>query len=268
MKPPVIDTADKLREKYDMCDVLMDIETAQEMAEQEQEEVKPQKAVPHPFDAKYKSLDAKVELLPVESEEFKVIQTFFQATKAGHYRNLSLVDVYRVERSGECQRFHQNHGKLSNRRLLWHGTNVAVVAAILKSGLRIMPHSGGRVGRGIYLADENSKSACYVRPSRRKGNLGVMFLAEAALGKEHHIAKDDPSLKQAPPPFDCVVAKGRQEPPTTMDATLKLDGNTVSVSQAAPTKNSKFASSSFSQNEFLVYQESQACIRYLLTIRF
>lgn len=50
---------------------------------------------------------------------------------------------------------------MDNRRLLWHGTNVAVVAAILKSGLRIMPHSGGRVGRGIYFASENSKSAAY-----------------------------------------------------------------------------------------------------------
>lgn len=55
----------------------------------------------------------------------------------------------------------QAHCKMGNRRLLWHGTNVAVVAAILTSGLRIMPHSGGRVGKGIYFASENSKSAGY-----------------------------------------------------------------------------------------------------------
>lgn len=55
----------------------------------------------------------------------------------------------------------QAHDHLEHRRLLWHGTNVAVVAAILKNGLRIMPHSGGRVGKGIYFASENSKSACY-----------------------------------------------------------------------------------------------------------
>ena len=55
----------------------------------------------------------------------------------------------------------QAHCKLGNRRLLWHGTNVAVVAAILTSGLRIMPHSGGRVGKGIYFASENSKSVGY-----------------------------------------------------------------------------------------------------------
>ena len=53
------------------------------------------------------------------------------------------------------------HDKMGNRKLLWHGTNVAVVAAILKSGLRIMPHSGGRVGAGIYFASENAKSAGY-----------------------------------------------------------------------------------------------------------
>ena len=53
------------------------------------------------------------------------------------------------------------HEDLDNRKLLWHGTNVAVVAAILKSGLRIMPHSGGRVGKGIYFASENAKSAGY-----------------------------------------------------------------------------------------------------------
>ncbi len=53
----------------------------------------------------------------------------------------------------------KEHNSVENRKLLWHGTNVAVVAAILKTGLRIMPHSGGRVGRGIYFASENGKSA-------------------------------------------------------------------------------------------------------------
>ena len=62
----------------------------------------------------------------------------------------------------------KEHDSIENRRLLWHGTNVAVVAAILKSGLRIMPHSGGRVGRGIYFASENSKSAGYGERERER----------------------------------------------------------------------------------------------------
>lgn len=53
------------------------------------------------------------------------------------------------------------HDEITNRKLLWHGTNVAVVAAILKRGLRIMPHSGGRVGRGIYFASDFRKSYAY-----------------------------------------------------------------------------------------------------------
>lgn len=46
---------------------------------------------------------------------------------------------------------------------------MAVIAAILRNGLRIMPHSGGRVGRGIYFASENSKSACYGEHARPVG---------------------------------------------------------------------------------------------------
>lgn len=160
---------------------------------------------------------------------------------------------------------------------------VAVVAAIVKSGLRIMPHSGGRVGRGIYLASENAKrcvcaySGCACEGPREKGewckhactqpavcafalnsldtlkcvlllvvrdahavlasrcpgrgalldptariswrdaflsrqyvrpvygakgagvNLGVMFLCEAALGKEASITVDDFKLTEPPP---------------------------------------------------------------------
>lgn len=48
-----------------------------------------------------------------------------------------------------------------------NGACVAVVAAILKAGLRIMPHACGRVGRGLYLASEQSKSAAYVTSGRR-----------------------------------------------------------------------------------------------------
>jgi poly [ADP-ribose] polymerase len=65
--------------------------------------------------------------------------------------------VYDLERAGEAER-HAPFTEIDNRKLLWHGTDVAVAAAIVSSGLRIMPGAGGRVGRGIYLADEMNKS--------------------------------------------------------------------------------------------------------------
>lgn len=78
------------------------------------------------------------------------------------YQYACYKEKFKKKMFGCCQadRFSE-HKTLGNRKLLWHGTNVAVVAAILKGGLRIMPHSGGRVGKGIYFASENSKSAGY-----------------------------------------------------------------------------------------------------------
>ena len=55
----------------------------------------------------------------------------------------------------------QKFDHVPNRKLLWHGTNIAVIVAILKGGLRIMPHSGGRLGAGLYFASENGKSSWY-----------------------------------------------------------------------------------------------------------
>ena len=43
-------------------------------------------------------------------------------------------------------------------------------------------------------------------------NIGVMFLAEVALGRERHIDRDDSSLTKPPDGYDSVVARGRTEP--------------------------------------------------------
>lgn len=160
------------------------------------------------------------------------------------------------------ERFKEN-SSLENRRLLWHGTNIAVVAAILKSGLRIMPHSGGRVGRGIYFASENSKSAGYVRTSK---NTGVMFLSEVALGQEYTITKDQSSLRKAPAGCDSVVARGSVEPDPSKDVFITLEGKNVAVPQGKPIAQPQYADSYFSNSEYLIYKESQCRLRYLLEL--
>ena len=47
---------------------------------------------------------------------------------------------------------------------------------------------------------------------RCAGPVGIMFLNEVALGKEHHILRDDWTITAPPSGCDCVVAKGRTEP--------------------------------------------------------
>ncbi|XP_064523817.1 protein mono-ADP-ribosyltransferase PARP3 isoform X3 [Pseudopipra pipra] len=161
-RPPPINSPDLLRAKKDMLLVLADIEVAQSLQAQKVKEE--EKEVPHPLDQDYALLCCQLSLLDSASREYQLIQNY--VTQTGH--NLHILNIWQVARAGEDERF-KAHNLLEHRRLLWHGTNVAVVAAILKSGLRIMPHSGGRVGKGIYFASENSKSACYGEgPGTRK----------------------------------------------------------------------------------------------------
>jgi len=205
-------------------------------------------------------------LTPLEknSKTFKLLSKYLNNT-ASSSKNPTILEIFEMDREGERERF-DAHKDIKHRKLLWHGTNVAVVVAICASGLRIMPHSGGRVGSGIYFASENGKSASYVRGC--KDGTSIMFLAEVALGKEHHITQDDSSLKAAPTGFDSIVAQGWHDPDPADDEILKLDGNDVIVPAGKPQKRSKWNSSRFSHSEFLVYKESQVRLRYLLKLKF
>ncbi|XP_030633010.1 protein mono-ADP-ribosyltransferase PARP3 [Chanos chanos] len=263
-RPPVIDTPAVIEAKKEMLLVLADIELAQSLkAETEKAMEEMVENVPHPIDQDYQSLKCQLTLMDKGSPEFKIIQKYLQATGSPH-RKLTIVDVWEVDRSAEAERFSE-HDCLENRRLLWHGTNVAVVAAILKSGLRIMPHSGGRVGRGIYFASENLKSAGYVSTSN---NTGVMFLNEVALGREHTITQDDSSLRKAPEGYDCVVARGQVEPDPSKDVSIVLDGKTVAVPQGKAIPQPQYKDSHFYNSEYLIYKESQCRIRYVLELKF
>ncbi|XP_061689209.1 protein mono-ADP-ribosyltransferase PARP3 isoform X2 [Syngnathoides biaculeatus] len=261
-RPPTIDNNDIVEKKKEMLMVLADIELAQTLkSETEKAQEEMIETVPHPVDQDYNSLKCNLSLMGKGTKMFKIIETYLKQTK-GHCEP-KIVNVWEVDRQNEGERFQENDA-LENRRLLWHGTNIAVVAAILKSGLRIMPHSGGRVGRGIYFASENSKSACYVRTSK---NTGVMFLSEVALGKEHTITKDDCSLKKAPAGYDSVVARGQVEPDPSKDIFITLEDKKVAVPQGKAIKQPQYSESHFSNSEYLIYKESQCRLRYLLELK-
>ncbi|XP_053577093.1 protein mono-ADP-ribosyltransferase PARP3 [Bombina bombina] len=262
--PPVIDSKEVVQAKKDMLLVLADIELAQTLQADKikQEQETKLEEVPHPLDVDYQLLKCHLNLVDSKSEEYKIMKTYVDKT-GPTYRKLEILNAWSVDRENEEERL-SAHKNIENRRLLWHGTNVAVVAAILKSGLRIMPHSGGRVGRGIYFASENSKSAGYVGCTSQ--SLGIMFLNEVALGKEHHITRDDSSLRSAPKGYDSVVATGLTEPDPALDRELVLNGRKIKVPQGPPIQRQK--DTHFSQSEYLVYKESQCRLRYLLLIKF
>ena len=259
--PPLIDTQELLDKKLEMLNVLNDIEIAVSM--QKVATKSGAKLVPHPADENYSKLDTKLEIVDPKSKEYEYVENYIEATaRAG--RKPKLMHLFRMDRKSEAARF-KKHDAIDHRKLLWHGTNVAVVAAICKGGLRIMPHSGGRVGKGIYLASENGKSINYM--GWATGGHGVMFLAEAALGKEHSITKDDSSLKAAPKGFHSIVARGQKEPDPKHDVKFKFDGKDVIIPQGKPIAQKEYAKSSFDQTEYLVYSEDQVRLRYACQVK-
>jgi hypothetical protein len=135
-----------------MCNILLDMfdtnETCRKTAEASE---KTNMQAPTPTDLHYNSLHADLKTLKTTSKDFIMINTYFEETKSTHAKS-KLLNVWSVDRDGEQARF-EKFDKVGCCKLLWHGTNIAVTAPILMSGLRIMPRSGGRVGSGIYLKE-------------------------------------------------------------------------------------------------------------------
>lgn len=259
-------TQEDINEKKAMLNILRDVGSAVTSQRKTRGSKAKAQIEPAEIDQLYSSLSCELTEVDPKSDEFAMIRTYTENTQGG--RKCQLVDAFAVE--GADAKGFAKMNKIGNRKLLWHGTNVAVVAAILKSGLRIMPHSGGRVGSGVYLASENGKSAGYCTANKHQG---VMFLCEAALGKQREIKRDGEVNWHDKDPVSAhgansVLAVGRTEPNPADDITAKFDKHDVTVPQGRVEGNPAGSSSSFSQSEYLVYNESQCRIRYVLKMKF
>ena len=232
---------------------------------------------PHILDEQYASLGCSMSPLSPSSNAYKSIALAVKNTaeptvgkgqlcgfRAGNKAVPEVLEIFELNRGDETLRF-EEHSADTNRRLLWHGTDIATAAAISSSGLRVMPSAGGRVGAGIYMATECGKSGYYVQPAA--DGTGVMFLGEVALGQEFHTSQDGrhvSSLRAAPPGFESVVALGRNTPDPTQDTMINCDGRAVRFCTGVPQPSSPHSHvSSFFQDEYLVYKESQVKVRFI-----
>ena len=257
-RPPVIDDKEKLQAKFDLLDVLMDIEVAARMLEAESE-------VEDPLMKKYKELGNTISALDHDSEEFKRLATYVHNTEDSV--KLKILDIYKVCRHGEEELFSAHHS-LDYRKLLFHGSSVAVFPAILSGGIKIMPHSGGRVGRGNYSADMIYKSQGYCG---KHGRLGLILLNEVALGKVNRIYQDNSRLVVAPSGHQSVLACGQIHPDPKkdyVDTTLSPSGHPVIIPQGTKINQPDAQRSSFIHNEYLVYDATQVHMRYLLRLEW
>lgn len=163
--------------------------------------------------------------------------------------------MYEVCRPQEQKEFNL---KLGNNVLLWHGSGVANFVGILSQGLRIAPPeapaSGYRFGKGIYLADMFEKSAGYCRGSEDGSYL--ILLVEGALGQMNILTSSNYEAKE-------LMEKNKK--------------NSTKYQVGGPPTSSYKDFDSFKiplglvknpgHNEFIVYQKSQARIRYIIRYR-
>jgi len=240
----------------------------------------------HPLDKKAQILGCDLLALQKDSETFKTVKKAFENTAVPAIPNSlagfkmsslqkfpEVVEVFEIQRHGEHERFVEGSkfSSLGNVKLLWHGTDCAAGAAIVSGGLRIMPGAGGRLGKGLYFANESAKSGHYLKAA--PDGSGLMFLAEVAAGKAYTITADSSEtqrLKKAKSGYDSTLALGRSAPPVERDVVFELSGGrAASLATGKPLTHGDPAvmESSFSNDEIVVYDEAQVKLRYCVRVQ-
>ena len=181
-RPPVIREHDRLKKEVELLQSLTDLKEADSILKSAKNN-----GSMHQLDVKYNGLGMR-EMTPVkkESSEYTNIADYLVNTRGHtHGHSYSVVDIFRIEREGETERFEDFKQTNSDRRLLWHGSRATNYGGILSQGLRIAPPeapvSGYMFGKGVYLADMSSKSANYCC-SGSSGGHALLLLCEAELG--------------------------------------------------------------------------------------
>ncbi|CAK5033987.1 unnamed protein product [Meloidogyne enterolobii] len=213
------------------------------------------------FDLHYSKLNCCMEVLDKKSEEFGLINRYLANTHAStHTIKLEIINVLKIQRLMEVKNFKKEMG---NRYLLWHGSRLTNYAGILSQGLRIAPPeapvTGYMFGKGIYFADMVTKSAnyCYAMSGE-----GLLLLCDVALGEiqEEVDAKD---LKKPKRGKNSVKGIGGTFP--NPKENVQFDEMTIPCGKPINSEKKKL---SLLYNEYIVYDESQVQLRYIVRVKF
>lgn len=260
--PPIIRSEEELKEKIELLEALSDIQIAVKMVQSSGDSEE------HPLDRQYKSLHCGLQPLQASAHEYQVIERYLQSTHASTHRDytMTVLDIFSVDREGETDNFLKD---IHNRTLLWHGSRLSNWVGILSKGLRIAPPeapvTGYMFGKGIYFADMSSKSANYCF-ANQSNNVGLLLLCEVALGDCNELFDADYEANNLPSGKHSTKGLGRTGPHPKNAVTL--DGMTVPMGPGVSTGAAKNQGYSLLYNEFIVYNPSQARMRYLLRVKF
>ncbi|KAH9730482.1 poly (ADP-ribose) polymerase 2 [Citrus sinensis] len=259
----VIDTPQKLKLKLEMVEALGEIEVATKLLEDDTE------IQADPLYSHYQRLHCQLTPLEVDSLEFSLIANYLLNTHAKTHSaySVDIVQIFRVEREGETERFRKQFSNSKNRMLLWHGSRLTNWTGILSQGLRIAPPeapaTGYMFGKGVYFADMFSKSAnyCYASPS---ATAGVLLLCEVALGDMSELLYANYDADKLPDGKLSTKGVG-QTAPDPLEAETLEDGVIVPLGKPKEQLNSK---GHLLYNEYIVYNVDQIRMRYVVQVNF
>ncbi|CAO1421372.1 unnamed protein product [Diamesa hyperborea] len=263
---PIIDTRETINEKSQMIDSLLEIEVTHSLMNAERYDAE------HPLDFQYAQLMTQLTPLDRTSEEFNLIYKYLQNSHGSTHSTyrLEIQEVFRVNRFGESKRF-EKWQDLQNRYLLWHGSRLTNFVGILSHGLKIAPPEappcGYMFGKGIYFADMVTKSANYCNvehPEMLINSSGLLLLCNVALGSMMHLI-DAQNIVTLPVNTNSVMGLGKNIPNLNMSHT-RTDGVIIPLGNKLTRPDSHFYKLLY--NEYIVYDESQVKIEYLLKVFF
>lgn len=207
----------------------------------------------------YDKLNTIIEPLDVNSEQFQIIKRSVDGTKLNY--NFKVEDIFKIQCKAEEES--DIFKKLQNRRLLWHGSKITNINLILAHGLKIAPPEaviGCMFGKGLYFSDMigNSAQYCYANQSN---NIGIVLLCEVALGDSHKCF-DPENIEELPPGKHSVHGVGKFLPISSemIDDAIIACGEMIETDDAIE--------SFVDYNEFVVYNNQQVKIKYLVKLEF
>ncbi|CAI5510371.1 unnamed protein product [Closterium sp. Naga37s-1] len=207
-----------------------------------------------PVDRHYRQLQCGLSPLEHSDADYSLVKDYLHKTHAPTHKEweLELLDVFRVDRSGEKQAFRAD---IKNHMLLWHGSRVTNYVGILRQGLRIAPPeapvTGYMFGKGVYFADLVSKSAQYCFTSR-DSNVGLLLLSRVALGALYELTSAE-YVEKLPRGKHATKGLGTMKP---KEAEFVKWASDVVVPCGKPVP-SGVKNSHLRYNEFIVYDTSQ-----------
>ena len=189
-------------------------------------------------DRKYRALGATLSVVSRDDPQYTRLERKILETQSQrHCFGLRVKRIFSVCLPAERARYDSDGLRVGNVQQLFHGTKNANMVGILTRGLLIAPKNvpvtGYMFGKGVYFADQSTKSAQYsLRWANNQKPFGYLFLADVALGK----------IKQETGP------QYREEAPRGYHSVQGCKGQHLI------------------HNEFIVYKTAQCTLRYIAEI--